>query len=97
VVERLGPPLDEPIFDELAIIGVGLIGSSVARAARKRKAVRRIVLADRSQEALARAEDLALGDETTNDLKVAVRNADCVLLCAPVGANKEISAPSRRR
>ena len=33
VVERLGPPLDEPIFDELAIIGVGLIGSSVARAA----------------------------------------------------------------
>ena len=90
MVERLGPPLDEPIFDELAIIGVGLIGSSVARAARKRNAVRRIVLADRSQEILARAEDLALGDETTNDLEVAVRNADCVLLCAPVGANEEI-------
>jgi cyclohexadieny/prephenate dehydrogenase len=90
VVERLGPPLDEPIFDELAIIGVGLIGSSVARAARKRKAVRRIVLADRSRETLARAKDLALGDEITNDLKVAVRNADCVLLCAPIGATEEI-------
>ena len=90
MVERLGPPLDEPIFDELAIIGVGLIGSSVARAARQRKAVRRIVLADRSRETLARAKDLVLGDEITNDLKVAVRNADCVLLCASVGATEEI-------
>lgn len=90
VVERLGPPLEEPIFDELAIIGVGLIGSSVARAARKRGAARRIVLADCSSEVLARAEALELGDETTADLKHAVRNADCVLLCAPVGANDAI-------
>ena len=36
VIERLGPPLAEPIFEELAIIGVGLIGSSIARAARAR-------------------------------------------------------------
>ena len=90
MVERLGPPLDEPIFDELAIVGVGLIGSSVARAARKRGAARRIVLADRSAEILARADALGLGDETTSDLKRAVRGADCVLLCAPVGANEGI-------
>ncbi len=90
MVERLGPPLDEPIFDELAIIGVGLIGSSVARAVRRRKAASRIVLADRSQETLARAKALALGDEATSDLARAVENADCVILCAPVGANEEI-------
>jgi cyclohexadieny/prephenate dehydrogenase len=90
VVERLGPPLEEPIFDELAIIGVGLIGSSIARAAHKRGAVRRIVVADRSPEIVSRAEALALGDETTIDLKRAVRNADCVILCAPVGANEAI-------
>ena len=47
VVERLGAPLIEPIFEELAIIGVGLIGSSIARVARRRNAARRIVLADR--------------------------------------------------
>ena len=34
VVDRLGAPLAEPIFEHLAIIGVGLIGSSIARAAR---------------------------------------------------------------
>jgi cyclohexadieny/prephenate dehydrogenase len=90
VIERLGPPLEEPIFDEMAIIGVGLIGSSVARAVRRRGATRRIVLADRSQEALARAKALALGDETTSDLATAVRSADCVMLCAPVGANEAI-------
>jgi cyclohexadieny/prephenate dehydrogenase len=90
VVERLGPPLDEPVFGELAIIGIGLIGSSIARAVRRRKAVARIVLADCSEDALARAEALALGDEATNDLARAVRNADCVILCAPVGANEAI-------
>jgi len=90
MVERLGPPLGEPVFGELAIIGVGLIGSSVARAVRRRKAAERIVLADCSEGTLARARALALGDETTNDLARAVQNADCVILCAPVGANESI-------
>ncbi len=90
MAERLGPPLKEPIFNELAIIGVGLIGSSIARAARRRAAARRVVLADRSEEILQRADALALGDETTGDLAQAVRNADCVILCAPVGANEAI-------
>jgi cyclohexadieny/prephenate dehydrogenase len=55
VIERLGPPLAEPIFEELAIIGVGLIGSSIARAARHRHAARRIILADSSIAVLERA------------------------------------------
>lgn len=89
-IERLGPPLEKPIFDELAIIGIGLIGSSLARAVEGRKAAARIVLADHSEETLRRAQALALGDETTSDLARAVRNADCVILCAPVGANEAI-------
>ena len=90
MIDRLGAPLEEPIFDELAIIGVGLIGSSVARAVRRRSAATRIVVADCSVETLGRARALALGDETTPDLAQAVRNADCVILCAPVGANEAI-------
>src|SRR5271157_5131520 len=100
VIERFGRPLKQPIFDELAIIGVGLIGSSVARAVRRRKAARRIVLVDRSEETLARADALALGDETTSDAARAVENADCVILCVPVGANEEVAgaiAPALRR
>ena len=72
MIERLGPPLAEPIFEELAIIGVGLIGSSIARAARHRHAARRIVLADLSVAVLERAKALGLGDVVTDDLARAV-------------------------
>ena len=71
VIERLGEPLAEPIFEELAIIGVGLIGSSIARAARRRNAARRIVLADRSVEVLERAKALGLGDLVTDEISFA--------------------------
>ncbi len=90
MIDRLREPLAEPIFEELAIIGVGLIGSSIARAARHRHAARRIVLADRSIETLERAKALRLGDLVTDDLARAVSQADCVILCAPVGANDAI-------
>ena len=91
MIDRLGEPLAEPIFDELAIIGVGLIGSSIARAARRRHAARRIVLADQSVEVLERAKALGLGDLVTDDLARAVSHADCVILCAPVGADETIA------
>jgi cyclohexadieny/prephenate dehydrogenase len=91
VVDRLGKPLPTPIFDELAIIGVGLIGSSIARAARRRNAARRIVLADHSVAVLERAKALALGDIVTDDLTRAVAHADCVILCVPVGAYESIA------
>ena len=89
-MERLGPPLEKPIIDTLTIVGVGLIGSSIARAARLRGAARRIVLTGRSQATLDRAMALELGDRATRDLAEAARGADCVILCAPVGANAAI-------
>jgi cyclohexadieny/prephenate dehydrogenase len=90
VVERLGAPLAAPIFEELAIIGVGLIGSSIARGVRRRNAARRIILADQSVGALERAKVLALGDVVTDDLARAVSKADCVILCVPVGAYEAV-------
>ena len=86
MVERLAVPLAAPIFDELAIVGVGLIGSSIARAARRRNAARRIVLADHSVAVLERAKALGLGDLVTDDLARVVSGADCVVLSVPVGA-----------
>jgi len=91
VADRLGEPLAKPIFDELAIIGVGLIGSSIARAARRRQAARRIVLADASVAVLERAKALSLGDAVTDDPARAVAEADCVILCVPVGAYEGIA------
>jgi cyclohexadieny/prephenate dehydrogenase len=99
VVERLGAPLAEPIFDELSIVGVGLIGSSIARAARRRNAARRIILADHSAGTLERAKALGLGDVVTDDPARAVSGADCVILAVPVGAYEAVGrsiAPALR-
>ena len=90
MADRLGEPLAEPIFEELAIIGVGLIGSSIARAARRRHAARRIVLADHSVGVLERAKALGLGDVVTDDLTRAVSQADCVIICTPLGAYEAV-------
>ncbi len=89
-MDSLGAPLQTPVFDTLAIVGAGLIGSSIARAARRRNAARRIVLSGRSQATLDRAMALGLGDHSTLDLAAAARGADCVILCAPVGANEAL-------
>jgi cyclohexadieny/prephenate dehydrogenase len=92
VVERPGPPLAEPLISTLAIIGIGLIGSSLARVARKQGIARRIVLADRSEAVRARATELGLADEVAPTAAEAARDADLVILCVPVGANAAVAA-----
>jgi cyclohexadieny/prephenate dehydrogenase len=84
--ERLGPPRDTPLFDRLAIIGFGLIGSSIARAARHLNLARTIVAVDRDEAARNRIRALGLADEVTEDVAAGVRGADHVILGVPVGA-----------
>ncbi len=81
-----------PVFDTLALIGIGLIGSSVARAARARGIIaRRIVANARSERTLARVAELGIADACEIDPARAVVDADCVMLCAPVGAYAELA------
>ena len=75
-----------PIFKRLCLIGIGLIGSSIALRTRRDGLAETIVVSTRSKETLARAEALGLGDVYTCDAANAVEDADCVILCAPVGA-----------
>lgn len=75
-----------PFFERLCLIGIGLIGASVAKSARKRGLVREIVVCSRTQDTLQRAEALSLGDVYVQDPEEAVLGADLVLLCTPVGA-----------
>ncbi|MEP3045415.1 MAG: prephenate/arogenate dehydrogenase family protein [Roseibium sp.] len=89
-----------PIFERMALIGIGLIGSSLAQVARKRGLVKEISITTRSSETLQRAEELGLGDSYSQDAAVAVEGADLVILCAPVGANESIAkwiAPSLKQ
>ncbi len=82
-----------PVFRRLALIGLGLIGSSVARNARARGSLAaEIVACDCSEATLARVRALDIADRTEIDPRQAVQGADCVMLCAPVGAYAELAA-----
>ncbi|WP_417692178.1 prephenate/arogenate dehydrogenase family protein [Roseibium sp.] len=79
--------MSEPLFERLTLIGIGLIGSSIARAAKVRGVVRHITICDESAVHLARAEELELGDRYCGDTGEAAEGADLVLLCTPVGVS----------
>ena len=74
------------ILHTLAVIGVGLIGGSLAGALKKRGAVGTVVGCGRSEENLEIALTRGLIDQYTTDLGQAVAAADLVLLATPVGS-----------
>jgi cyclohexadieny/prephenate dehydrogenase len=75
-----------PLFNRLALIGVGLIGSSIARAARAQGAVGEIVASARSAATRRRIAELGLADQVVETNAAAVDGADLVIACVPVGA-----------
>jgi cyclohexadieny/prephenate dehydrogenase len=80
-------PGAEPLFKRLVLVGIGLIGSSVARIAmEKREIAGEIVANARTQATLDRVMQLGIADRVELDPAKAVAGADCVMLCAPVGA-----------
>jgi cyclohexadieny/prephenate dehydrogenase len=82
----------KPLFERLALIGSGLIGSSIARAARASGAARTIVATARSSETRRRVLELGFADEVTDTNIAAVRNADLVIVCIPVGQSGAVAA-----
>jgi cyclohexadieny/prephenate dehydrogenase len=88
--ERLGARLEEPLFERLAIIGLGLIGSSIARAVKVRNVARTIVAIDQDEAVLERVRALDLAQEATADAEGA-RGADHVVMCIPLGAYGEVA------
>jgi cyclohexadieny/prephenate dehydrogenase len=73
-------------FNRLALIGFGLIGGSIARAARAQGLVGEIVTTARSEQTRARVKELGLADAVVETNAEAVVGADLVILCIPVGA-----------
>lgn len=78
------------LFDKIAIIGVGLIGSSIAQAARLKGLVGQINVATRREETLSEARSINVGDAYFLNAAEAVIDADLVLLCVPIGALESI-------
>ncbi|MBV6632015.1 MAG: prephenate/arogenate dehydrogenase family protein [Alphaproteobacteria bacterium] len=78
-------------FRRVAIIGLGLIGSSLARALTEQKLADSIVGGDADQAVCDEAVSLGVVGEASTDLAKAVADADLVVLSVPVGANGDVA------
>jgi cyclohexadieny/prephenate dehydrogenase len=75
-----------PIFKRVALIGFGLIGGSIARGAKLQGLAGEIVTSARSEKTRARVAELGIVDRVVETNEEAVKDADLVILCIPVGA-----------
>jgi cyclohexadieny/prephenate dehydrogenase len=83
------------MFDKIAIIGLGLIGSSIAHAARRGGLAKEISGHDASPDVLDRAGKIGFCDTLHADIGDCVEDAELVILCAPVGAYRSIAEQIR--
>jgi cyclohexadieny/prephenate dehydrogenase len=79
------------LFNRLALIGVGLIGSSIARAAKAQGAAGSIVATARSAATRKRVAELGIADRVVETNAAAVEGADLVIVSIPVGACGEVA------
>ena len=79
-----------PLFEKVAFIGLGLIGSSLARVIIAEKLANQIVASTRSQKTLDDAKALGLIQEGYTNPIDAVQGADLVVLALPVRATQKV-------
>lgn len=78
-------------FERVALIGIGLIGSSLSHVIRRERLAGEIAVSTRSEKTLEEARGLGLGDTYTTDPTEAARNADLVIISVPVGASGAVA------
>ena len=79
-------------YSKIAVIGLGLVGSSLARVIKARGLAGHLALYDKSQATRTKAQELNLGDVVAANLASAVADADLVVLAIPVGAMGSVAA-----
>jgi cyclohexadieny/prephenate dehydrogenase len=84
--------MTQPIFERVALIGIGLIGSSISHATRRQGLAKEIVGSARTKETLDTALRLGLVDKGYDSAAEAVKGADLVILSVPVGACGPLAA-----
>jgi cyclohexadieny/prephenate dehydrogenase len=83
--------MSEPLFEKIALVGIGLIGSSRARVIAREKLASHVSISTRSPQTLARAEELGLGHSYSTSAAEAVRDADLVIVSVPVGSSGAVA------
>ncbi|MBR9971380.1 prephenate/arogenate dehydrogenase family protein [Magnetospirillum sulfuroxidans] len=81
-----------PLFGTLCLVGIGLINSSIARAARLHGLAGRIVTLDASQQACETALKLGIVDAAGTDPATVLAGADLIIVGTPVGAMAAVGA-----
>ncbi len=81
---------EKNLFDTVSIIGIGLIGSSIARGIKKHNIANKVVGYAKTLKTREKAMDLGYMDQVFDSANDAIKNADLVVLCVPVGANRDI-------
>ncbi|MFT4251405.1 MAG: prephenate/arogenate dehydrogenase family protein [Caulobacter sp.] len=80
------------LYPKMTVVGAGLIGGSVIRAARAHGVVGEVTIADASEVHRARALEIGLADHVTGDLAEAVKDADLVVIATPVLSIGDVAA-----
>ncbi|MGI2034933.1 prephenate/arogenate dehydrogenase family protein [Rhizobium panacihumi] len=83
--------MSDPQFNRIALIGIGLIGSSIARDVKQLGLANEVVISSRSTETLKRAEELELGTHYVSSAAEAVKDADLVIVSVPVGSSGAVA------
>ena len=78
------------LIDHLAIIGVGLIGGSLARALRKAKLVGRVTGCNRGEDTLKKAVELDVIDDYSTNISDAIKGADVVVIGTPLSTTEKL-------
>lgn len=83
--------MEKPLINKLALIGTGLIGGSIARAARASGAARTVVATARSPQTRRRVMELGFADLVAETNTEAAKGADLVIVSVPVGASAAVA------
>ncbi|MET0868537.1 MAG: prephenate dehydrogenase/arogenate dehydrogenase family protein, partial [Pseudorhodoplanes sp.] len=83
----------QPIIDRLAVIGCGLIGGSIARAAKASEAAKTVVVTDASAEVRKRVREIGsdFANEVAETSAEAAKGADLIVVAVPVGACGQVA------
>jgi cyclohexadieny/prephenate dehydrogenase len=79
------------VFEKITIIGLGLIGSSLARAIKQKGLAAKLTAADASKDVCEKVKELGLADVVTHDIAKSVIGSDLVILAIPVSGLKGVA------
>lgn len=80
------------LYPKMTVIGAGLIGGSIIRAAREHGVVGQVTVADASEAHRARVAELGIAEHVTGDIAEAVKDADLVVIATPVLSIPDLAA-----